>query len=97
MGKELKTYIKIIDAHREYLRKNYNVKSIGIFGSVARGEKKTNDVDILVGFTEPIGLFDFVGLQYYLRRILKKKVDLATKGALKPLIKKDILKETVYA
>ncbi len=96
MGKELKSYIKIIDSHRKYLREKYNVKTIGIFGSVARGEKKTNDIDILVGFTEPIGLFAFVGLQYFLKKILKKKVDLATKGALKPLIKKNILKDTVY-
>lgn len=96
MNQDLKQYIKIINAEKKYLRDNYNVKSIGIFGSVARGEKKTNDIDILVEFTEPIGLFAFVGLKYYLRRILKKRIDLAAKGALKPLIKKNILKEIVY-
>lgn len=96
MSKELKGYIKIINGKMDFLRENYHVKSIGIFGSVARGEKKTNDVDILVELSEPIGLFDFVGLQHYLRRILKKKVDLTTKGALKPLIKKNILKDTIY-
>lgn len=97
MNKDLKEYIKIINKHRDYLRENYNVKTIGIFGSVARGEKKPNDIDIIVGFTETIGLFSFVRLQFYLQRILKKKVDLTTKGALKPLIKKNILKDTVYA
>lgn len=96
MAKELKNYLQILNSRRDYLKKTYHIKKIGIFGSVARGEKKTNDIDILVEFTEPIGLFAFVGLRFYLRRILKKRIDLASKGALKPLIKKNILRETIY-
>ena len=96
MSKDLKTYIKIINSHRDYLRENYNVKDIGIFGSVARGEKNPNDIDILVELSKPMGFFKFLDLEDYLKKILKKKVDLVTKPALKSIIKKSILKETVY-
>ncbi len=98
MNKDLKEYIKIINSHREYLRENYSVKSIGIFGSVARGDhKKSSDIDILVELSEPMGFFKFINLEDFLRKILKRKVDLVTKPALKPFIKKNILRETIYA
>ncbi|MCG2690609.1 nucleotidyltransferase family protein [Candidatus Parcubacteria bacterium] len=97
MNRELKNYLNILDSRRDYLKKTYNVKKIGIFGSTARGDrKKSSDIDILVEFSEAPCLFEFVRLQRYLRGILKKKVDLATKKALKPIIKKDILRETIY-
>ena len=41
--------------------------------------------------------FDFIELEDFLSEHLGIKVDLATKNALKPLIKDQILKETVYA
>lgn len=50
----------------------------------------------MVEFTEPIGFFKFIKLERYLSRILGKKVDLVTKKALKPVIKKVVLKEAVY-
>lgn len=80
-----------------FLKKRYHVKKMGIFGSVARGEQtKKSDVDILVEFNAPIGFFDFIGLEDFLSKTLHKKVDLVSKKALKPIIKKDILKEVIY-
>ena len=70
---------------------------MGIFGSSARGEaKRGSDIDVLVEFKQPIGFFEFVELENFLSKILRKKVDLVSKKALKPAIKKDILKETQY-
>lgn len=41
----------------------YNVTSLPLFGSVARGEEsETSDVDILVSFGKPVGLFTFIEL-----------------------------------
>jgi len=80
------------------LRKKYNVKVIGLFGSYVRGEqKKGSDVDILVEFQEPIGLFKFLELEEHLSDLLGKKVDLVSKKALKPRIGQRILAEAVYA
>jgi len=94
---KLKKHIETIDRYFEYLKQNFNVKNIGIFGSTVRGQqKKYGDIDIMVEFSEPIGFFKFIELEDFLSRILKKKVDLVTKKALKPVIKQEVLKEVVY-
>jgi predicted nucleotidyltransferase len=82
------------------LRERYQVETIGFFGSYARGEQnQKSDIDILVEFVEgnSIDLFDFIELEDFLTKKLGIKVDLATKKALKPLIREKILKETIYA
>lgn len=90
--------VDIIQKNRDFLSSQYNVKDIGIFGSVRRGqEKKTSDVDILVEFSKPVGMFKFIDLEKYLSILIGKKVDLVTKKALKPAIKEEILQEVIYA
>lgn len=80
-----------------FLKERFGVKRIGIFGSyVKQKQRKESDLDILVEFSETPDLFEFIELENFLRKLLKIKVDLATKEALKPLIKKEILRETIY-
>jgi hypothetical protein len=87
----------IIKQNKREIEKKYKVKEIGVFGSTVRGEeKKRSDIDILVEFKEPIGLFDFMELEEYLENILGGKVDLVSKKALKPRIGQYILKEVMY-
>ncbi len=44
------------------LRKQYRVKSLGLFGSYLHGsQRKTSDIDILVEFDRAPSLFEFVG------------------------------------
>lgn len=79
------------------LKKKYHVKKIGIFGSFVRGEqKKGSDLDILVEFETPIGFFEFIRLENLLSRILGEKVDLVSKKAIKPAVKKEIFKQVQY-
>ena len=85
----------ILAQHKEELADRYKVKEIGIFGSYIRGEQKNDsDLDILVEFKEPIGL-DFIELAEFLESILEVKVDLVSKGAVKPnrwrYIKEDLI------
>jgi len=88
---------EILRQKKPILRERFKVKEIGIFGSFVRGEEKdTSDLDILVELERPVGLIKFVGLQNYLSDELGEKVDLVTKSALKPRIKKNILSEVVY-
>jgi len=95
--RELKRIKNTIKQHKEELEKRFKVKEIGIFGSYVRGdEQKKSDVDILVEFKEPIGLFEFMDLEEYLEKLFKRKVDLVSKKALKPRIGKYILREVVY-
>jgi len=88
---------KILSEYKPEIKKKFKVKSIGIFGSYIRGESnKRRDVDILVEFSEPIGLFVFLDLEEYLQSIFGLKVDLVSKKALKPKIGEYILNEVVY-
>jgi len=50
-------------AHRTELCDRFGVKSLALFGSVARDESTpASDVDLLVEFDRPITLFDLVAL-----------------------------------
>ncbi|CAN5381437.1 nucleotidyltransferase family protein [soil metagenome] len=78
--------------HHEF--DEFHIKSLSIFGSVARNEAKANsDVDILVDFEKPLGLFKFIRLQKQLEALLNHKVDLVSRNALKPQLRERILSE----
>jgi|YelNatPaOPRAMG01_1025707.scaffolds.fasta_scaffold20351_5 predicted nucleotidyltransferase len=89
---------KVLSEHKEELRKRFKIKEIGVFGSYVRGEQKKrgSDIDILVEFEEPVGLFEFMDLEEYLSNLLGMKVDLVSKKALKPKIGEQVLREVVY-
>ena len=78
------------------LRKN-SVNKAGIFGSYSRGkQRKNSDIDIVVNINDKtMSLLGFIGLKMKLEEALKRKVDLVEYSAIKPLIKKNILKEEV--
>jgi len=83
--------------HKEELRREYNVKIIGLFGSYVRGEqKKKSDLDVLVEFSKPIGLLKFGTLEDYLSGLTGVKGDLVMKSVLIPGIGRYILREAVY-
>jgi predicted nucleotidyltransferase len=87
----------VMKKHKKELYDRYRVKEIGIFGSVVRGEqKRKSDIDILVEFEEVPDLLKFIELERYLSRLLKKKVDLVEKTALRPRLKEVILSEVIY-
>ncbi|MBI2601168.1 nucleotidyltransferase family protein [Candidatus Daviesbacteria bacterium] len=97
MRTDVKQIKNIINKHIDFLRNTYNVKDIGVFGSVARGQNtQSSDVDVLVEFSEPLGFFKFIELEEFLSKIIGKKVDLVTKKALKPAIRQEVLQEVTY-
>ncbi len=98
MSNEIKKNLEIINRHFDFMKKTYNVKKIGIFGSMARKtEKKTSDIDILVELSQPTSFLEFIKLENFLKKSLGRRVDLATKNSLKPITKKNVLKDIVYA
>ena len=98
MTMKLQKDLRTIKEHRRILGKKYHVEQIGIFGSVAKGiARASSDVDVVVEFSKPIGMFKFLELEEYLSALLGRKVDLVTKQSLKPIIKSEILRTTVYA
>ncbi len=82
------------------LRETYGLRSIDVFGSVARDEALPgSDIDLLVSF-EPgkvCGYFGFFRLQKELEAVLGVRVDLVTPDALKKQMKASILAEAIHA
>ncbi len=75
----------------------YQVKSLAIFGSVARNEATENsDLDILVEFQSDITLSLYMQLKFYLEDLFNTTVDLVIPTDLKPIIKNKILQEAIY-
>ena len=79
--------------------KDYGIERIGIFGSFARAtQNNKSDIDILVEFEKGEKIFDnYMELKFYLERLLRRKVDLVIKDAVKPRIKQAVLREVAYA
>ena len=65
--------------------KKYGVRDLALFGSYSRNEAipGKSDVDVLVHFSRPVGL-EFVDLAEDLEALLYMKVDLVSRGGIKP-------------
>ena len=88
--------LQILKQKNAELTKQFGVKSLLMFGSVARNEAtQTSDVDFLVEFNRPVGYFGLFALQDYLEKLLGCSVDLGTPNSLKPYIKKRIEGELI--
>ena len=75
----------------------HGVESLAVFGSLARGEaSQDSDIDLLVEFNKPVGLFEFIRLKFTLEGLTGRKVDLVTRDALRPALRETILNEAVY-
>ncbi len=84
--------------HLPSLREEFGITRLAVFGSVARGEEgPESDVDLLVEFAAPPGLFAFVRLKHRLEALLDRPVDLVTPGALREEFREQILRECVDA
>lgn len=87
---------EILSSHKDLIEQKYGVKSFLLFGSYAKNlQTSESDIDLLVTFSKPVDMFDFVDLQDYLSRIFMKKIDLGTINGLKEFVKNSILKETI--
>ncbi len=91
--------LALLREHEPELKKRFGVAKIGIFGSFVRGEERPDsDVDVLVTFRKGEKTFDnYMGTKFYLEDLFRRKVDLVTDAALKPLIREPILRDVIYA
>ncbi|MCS7207976.1 MAG: nucleotidyltransferase family protein [Fimbriimonadales bacterium] len=79
------------------LRQRYRVRSLAVFGSVARGDAHArSDIDLLVEFDDaeaPLSLWEFIALRNHLSDILGVRVDLVEPHTIRPAYRATILQE----
>jgi len=92
-----KHFIELFDVHKEEIKKRFSVQYLAVFGSVLKGTATPDsDVDILVRYQNPPGLFGFLDLKQYLESIVNRPVDLVTENSLKRQLRDKIIKEAVH-
>ena len=91
-----RSILKTLAAHRDEVRR-FGVRSLGLFGSAARGQATaTSDLDFLVELENPT--FDaYMGLMEFLEKLFERPVDLLLANTLKPRLREPILRDTVHA
>ena len=88
--------LQLIGENKTELRR-LGVKSLAIFGSVARDEATpVSDVDILVDFEGPPTFDAYMEIRIFLEDLLGMQVDLVTRDALRPRIEPYIYEDLVY-
>lgn len=82
-----------IRSHRAQLDA-FGVRSLGLFGSVARGEARADsDIDVLVAFHGPATFDQYIDLKLFLEDLLERRVDLVTERGLREAIRPAVERE----
>jgi uncharacterized protein len=80
----------------QMLRSKFGIKSLFLFGSVARNEAtQDSDLDFMVSFEGAITFDKYINLKLFLEDMFGKKIDLAIEGSLKPQIRQKITEESI--
>lgn len=90
--------IDLIKTEKDFLKKNFGVINIGLFGSYAKDQQNPNsDIDFLVEFSEP--RFDWIAsLQIHMEKKFQKKIEIVRKRNLcKSRFLQRIEQEIIYA
>jgi predicted nucleotidyltransferase len=88
--------MKTLARHRDAFA-GMGVKTLAVFGSVARDEARPDsDVDILVEFQGPATFNGYMDLKFFLEDLLGRPVDLVTRKSIRPRLKERIEGEAVY-
>ncbi len=92
-----KDILATFEKQKSVLANEFGVRSLALFGSFARQTtNRKSDVDMLVEFNRPVGLFEFARLKIYLEKKLGREVDLVTREALRPEMRDAILREALH-
>jgi uncharacterized protein len=89
--------IQLLKQKNAEMAKQFGVKSLLLFGSVARDEATpVSDIDLLVEFNRPVGYFGLFALQDYLEKLFGCPVDLGAPESLKPYMREHVLGEAIH-
>ena len=92
--------VQTLREHLGVLESRFGVRSLSLFGSTARNQRRTeSDVDLLVDFGSAPTFRQYTGTLLYLEDLLGCKEDLATQGTLNSHVTKDVQQDllTIHA
>ena len=68
---DLQTILSALRQKLPFIRTQYDVHLLGVFGSYRRGEQTpTSDLDLLVAFRKTPGLLKYIELEHYLSGLI---------------------------
>jgi predicted nucleotidyltransferase len=89
----------LLEEHREEILRlaaQHGAYNVRVFGSVARGEARSDsDVDFLVDMEKGRSLFDMGGLLMDLQALLNRPVDVVTERGLRKRIREQVVREAL--
>ena len=88
--------IAFLKEQKEFLKSEFFVDKIGLFGSFARDEaNEQSDIDIVIVSSKK-DFYNRYRLKEFLKQHLKKDIDIGYLDSLRSYIKKQIEKEIIY-
>ena len=88
--------IELLRSNMAGIKDRFGVERLLLFGSVVHGTAATDsDVDILVDFRDQPDFDRFMDLKFFLEDLLRRKVDLVTRDALRPRMRPLIEREAL--
>ncbi len=89
--------LRLLNTEGPALRRKYAVKSLALFGSMARGDdREGSDVDVLVTFEGRPTFDSFMGLKLDLEDLLGRPVDLGTPDTLRPEMRQGVERDMIH-
>lgn len=85
-------------AEQRHALDRHHVRTLLLFGSFSRNEaRERSDVDLLVEFDRPVGLFALARLRGDLEHWLGREVDLSTTDSLPAEVRERVMREALRA
>jgi predicted nucleotidyltransferase len=94
-----KDILNFLKNEKAFLRNEFGVINIGLFGSYAKETQRSDsDIDMVVEIEKSKkDIHSYLRLKRFLEKEFSKKVDLGFEHTLKPVIKDKIKGEIIYA
>lgn len=89
--------IEMLRRYKEQYAERYGIETLGLFGSVARGEQNDkSDIDVFVKLRQT-SYYTLMDIKEDLEQLFNKKIDLITiHEAMRALFKRNIEQDAIY-
>ena len=96
MTTNLQLILAILAERQREIARQFGVKRLSLFGSVARGElREDSDADVPVEFDGSATFDAYFGLKDHLESLLGRTVDLVTERGLKPRARRQVERDLI--